>query len=101
MPLAYTCVHLTLFNAATFYPERTPALKYFFRAMKLLWPLRGRLALYIFCTVLLAAVGSSPLALGRALVGQIQGKEQIFKDPVGEWIHPNGSGSGGARDSPR
>jgi len=43
-------------------------LRYLWRAIKLLLPLKGLLALYIGCTLLLAAVSSAPLGVGNALL---------------------------------
>ncbi|MBI3831429.1 MAG: ABC transporter ATP-binding protein [Planctomycetes bacterium] len=61
-------------------------MRYFFRAMKLLWPLKGRIFIYFLCTLLLAAANTSPLALARAIIAHLKGGE-AFNDAFGKAIH--------------
>jgi ABC-type multidrug transport system fused ATPase/permease subunit len=46
--------------------------KYLFRAMRFLWPHRWMLALYLACTVILAAISSLPLLLAKSLLNHLQ-----------------------------
>ncbi|MCW8130756.1 MAG: ABC transporter ATP-binding protein [Planctomycetota bacterium] len=63
-------------------------MKYFLRAMKLLWPLKGKLALFVFCTVLLGLVGTSPLAVARAIIAHLQNQnDKLFNDKFGNLLH--------------
>jgi len=59
----------------------------FFRAMKLLWPMKGRLAVYVLCTYLLAVANTSPLALARAIIAHLQGDNKLFNDKFGNMVH--------------
>ena len=54
--------------------------------MKLLLPLKGALALYLVCTLMLAAVSTAPVLLIKLWLDHLQGKGHVATDRWGLWI---------------